>query len=685
MSPDNVVPEASGMKRKQRNEALPQQLRELENRRSKVIVIYNIVVAAAAAARIASLPQAVESRAGAASGNAALGSRPRLRRLRGKEERALDDTAVSMSMNATQQGGSETIALAKEANNSPIAVMALGEASSSALMKEVAFEAEQEHGSFGVLGSYPVTTSLLWIVHLLYFVQWKRNRRRRKIPKRTLLTYKVLVERKQFYKWWLVLFSQYRPAAPSAELVQARSSSLSVPMGHPISEQEDEPASSRRRRRCPEYGRRLVDAAVRSVRDGVPASWRDTPAAHHIMQQHTVNNATTRGIVGNGCAAAASWWESAVGVRYRLGSARNFVLDVYFAAGGRSLLLLLYNSHLVWSARALEGLYAAAESNSLSYLRLWISVGIWATLLELGISHFLLQVLAGVTSTALPTTPTTTSAASASAGVNLSAVGEEGVFDGATVRRLRDDIRHRAMGTSLTVMSAALLMIFRFKFSHVAVPVVPWFPVTHWIGPNLAYLLSLVILYYSSLSSDSVSSVVVYRAMASGSLVGWLWGSAWLDFCASSYWGNGVLLMALLLTGLSLKAKHPDSIYLAWLDRVGCDERGRMLVYDSHLNRWAEDEGAHLETTDVTDDDETEDSNEDLSEDDDSERAFPTIDDQEIYGRATVEMPEIITRRASSDHDDATELMPSSMTQANQVRSRRGGSVPVFAERGGSR
>lgn len=475
-----------------------------------------------------------------------------------------------------------------------------------------------------VLGQYPVTTTLLWAVHFLYFVQWKRKGR--KIPNK--LTYNTLVKRKQFYKLWLTLLSQYRPF--NNGIMGNYAGDRSVIMGNNDNEAAFVPTSNI------QYLRGVIDTTIRSVHDRIPNGWLESRAALRI--QHLVRIS---------------------------GSA---IFNVYAAAGGRSVLLLLYNSHILWNCRALEHLYGS--ESSLSYIRLLVSVCLWATLLEVGISHSLLGALTGMYRIMQSETTTT---------VMLRSVGEEDGPDQHTISRLRNDILNRNLGTSWTMMSAALLMIFRLKFSYVAVPVLPWLSVTRWLfEPNLSYLISLILLYYFSMTEDSKSEV--WMAMAIGSIVGAAWGSEWLDFCASAYWGNGVLLVALILTVLSLKAKKPDASYLAWVDHISCNARGGMLWYDSHLNRWYEE--------DSTDDNNDYVSDDAMSESGESERAFPTMDDQEIYGRSTSAVGDIIAHSDSIDPEDdnGTDLIPLLETDtmgrhSGQVRSRKGGSFSALSDR----
>ena len=149
--------------------------------------------------------------------------------------------------------------------------------------KDIGISAAKQH-SPGILGRYPVTSALLWIVHILYFVQWKRSRRRRRIPKK--LTYRTLVEKKQFYKWWSALLSQYysvrnEGAREHAGILSAGEDAgrLSVAMGHSNHENTFLPPSSI------QYWRGVVGTAIHNVRDKIPDSWLESPTAHRLRHR----------------------------------------------------------------------------------------------------------------------------------------------------------------------------------------------------------------------------------------------------------------------------------------------------------------------------------------------------------------------------------------------------------------
>jgi len=509
------------------------------------------------------------------------------------------------------------------------------------------------------LGPYPVTSALLWVVHLLYFVQWRKSRRRRRRNSRSgrslsRITYRTIVEKKHFYKWWAALLVQYHPSRTGDADV---GSNLAVDMGH-----ADEDTTTRSSTGAAagdlQHFRRWIERQSQTVIARIPESWRESRAAARLM------HGTSLALVG--IQRGVAW------------------------AGGKAVILLLYNTHLLWSCRALEMHYGSISSSSsayshFSYLRLWVSVGLWETLLELLVSAYLLRAL-GPNNNPAPPPPAATDTPLAE---TLLSVEHEPNGDSPLLRRIRKKIRGRTMGASLSMMCAALLMIFRIQFPYVSVPILPWIPISRWfhLSPFVSHLMALLLLHQTSVAAtgDSATSWV---ALGCGGFVGMLWGTGWLDFCSDAYWGNGVLVLAFLLTALSLKARNPRMSLLLWIDWVGWNERGNMLFYDTNVDRWVEILEERLPT--VVEPEESDSESEDsMSDDDDSDRAFPTADDNEIYGRlpalSSMEMGQLGEENDGSDGEGETsQLIPSSPTgssrNTSRFRSRRTGSTPSDPE-----
>jgi len=506
-----------------------------------------------------------------------------------------------------------------------------------------------------MLGPYPVTSALLWAVHLLYVVQWSQQRRRRRRrnynSSSRSLTYRTLVEKKRFYRWWSALLSQYHPdvqqhststtATNNGESEATESggnnSNLTVDMGHAPDDRGDQhqqqsTAAAAAAAAAPvllgdwQALQEWTAQQSRALYQSLPAAWRDSAAVGRGVQAGRVAYATVQ--------RAAT------------------------VAGGKSLLLLLYNAHLLWSCRALERHYSTTatvasnnnnsdgidsndiHSNPLQYLRVVVSVGVWGTLLEIGLSRYFLRALSP---SATPDPPNDAAAASNSSTTLLSVEPEESAtYDSPLMKSFRKKIRHRTMGVSLSMLSTAVLMIYRFQFPHVGTPILPWLPLNrYWLhlNPILSHLAVLFLLHHISVAATG-DTATVWVALGCGNFVGMLWGSGWLDFCGEAYWGNGVLLLAVALTVLSLKARSPYATYLLWIDHVGWNERGHVLLYDSGLDRYVEAPverfpvGVDAAGSDSESDDSLSNGDDDEDdEEDESGRAFPPADDNEIYGR----------------------------------------------------
>jgi hypothetical protein len=193
----------------------------------------------------------------------------------------------------------------------------------------------------------------------------------------------------------------------------------------------------------------------------------------------------------------------------------------------------------------------------------------------------------------------------------------------------------------------------------VAVSIVPGLSGGWLLGPHLAHGVALlVLLLVSAIRAPNeppllavTSWVPPTKAIVSGSLVGLAWGTQWLDFGSRAYWGNGILLMVILLTVVSLKANQPEAPCWAWLDSVGFNAvLGQMLVYDAQSDTWLKDEalvdaGFYIQA----------DGSDNAHDLEDRLRPEPEFTDVE-----------------SGDNDNVTELTPLASSHGTQIRSRRG-------------
>jgi hypothetical protein len=424
------------------------------------------------------------------------------------------------------------------------------------------------------------------------------------------------MQRKQFYKYWVVTLSLYNP--------------------FPRSDRAAEDTNN-------DDGRsRDVGGSSNSMRRGAILYWND--AIQIIPETWRNSNFVERS-------------QQIIATAQQAGTA------LYIKAGGRSLLSMIYNTHLIWSCRALEQHYGLA-----SYIRLFISIGVIATLLEIGTTMHLLRLL------------------DISRRRMMHAQSTEN--ESPLLIGFRRWLKRRCFGsTSLIAWTSADMMIFRFQFPFVPIPVLPWIPITRWlrIPPGFSHLCIILILYFLSIHKDEKQAVHV--ALILGTIVGFLWGTEWLQFFAEPFFGNLVVFMAILFTAMSFKARYPSSSFVGWLSHVGWDAKGNLLMFDPTLNRWVNDadDEFHVRISaasgiDSESEEEASSSDDESSQEDDSERAFPSIHDDAIYGRIPAMSLELgeMGRPISDDYPDNDEdhvdeematLLPAS--NGNQLRSRR--------------
>jgi hypothetical protein len=492
--------------------------------------------------------------------------------------------------------------------------VAAAAATTSDMEQATSFSNGRWHRNSNTERIYPLATVLLlWIIHGLYIVQWKKRRRRRRGESLThKLNYRLLVQRKHFYKYWMATLSQYSSSIVAEDTNQNDWRSLEAGGWYTSIH-------------------RTMGSYWNDAIQVIPETWR------------------------NSCFVERS--------QHIIVSAQQASTALYTKVGGRSFLSLMYNTHLFWSCRALEQYYGSA-----SYVRLWISVGVIATIMEIGITVHLLRLVS-------------------ISNKMLQAQGVVDAHENPLLIGFRKWLKRRHFGsTSLTAWTSAVIVIFRFQFPFVSIPILPWIPITRWfrIPPGLSHLCIILILH--SLSTHKDEKQAVRMALVLGSMVGFLWGTEWLEFFAEAYYGNWVAFMAMLLTAMSFKARYPSSSLVCLLSHVGWDAKGNLLMFDPTLNRWVDDGDTDefnvriTSTYGMESESEGEVSDDESSQEDDSERAFPSIHDEAIYGRIPAMSLEIgeIGRSISADHQDNDEdrvdeemaaLLPTS--NGNQLRSRR--------------
>jgi hypothetical protein len=392
---------------------------------------------------------------------------------------------------------------------------------------------------------YPITYTILLAIGIAHVFRRRRSR--------SPLTYRVLVEQKQWYRWWISAFSL------------------------PTDETEDTASTVLPRTRR-DHGATFLP--------WMHGAWRRLWS----MVRHRQHRNALEGI------------EELFGsVEYR--HTQQFAL--------------LYIEYLVWSCRGLEVYYRRPNSDegeedfggggdAFTYLRVWLGLGLCAALSDLIMIYWLLLVSSEVHRVLLQRAIQRNNYSRPEEGVAIPAVAQRSDEDTSAsvaasdpvfehLRTLREwDARLQTQRLTINVVKlvSALLMVHRIRLSNVPIYPVPF--LTSWMGPNVSYASSLLILFRIlslepsrspslSLEQRDASSAVL-RTMIHGTFLGWAW-SHYLEFVASAYWGNALLLVGIVGTVLSLQAHSP----MPCLPPVGCNARGRPLIYDAAAQRWLSD------------------------------------------------------------------------------------------------
>jgi hypothetical protein len=343
-------------------------------------------------------------------------------------------------------------------------------------------------------------------------------------------------------------------------------------------------------------------------------------------------------------------------IQYRVGP----LLEPLLRGHASGLPLLLYNSHIMWSCRALERNY---QDDAWHYGRLLIALAVLAVAIELFISDRLLQ------SPVMSRTP------------RFQSIQPDPTAE--AIQRIRKQLLHRTMGT-LTVVSAAILLIFRSEFRHVPLQIIPFLPNPFFLNdPSWTCTVCIMLLLWLSRGSHSGFGVL------SGSVVGIIWSTGLLTFTAEAHWGSGLLVCLMLLSLLSLKADPQWASWVPCIDHVAWDRNGRLIPVDGQQQQqgWIgvlsregyatmvlvsddndddDDEPGSEEDNDVGGDDD--DAEEDDNDVEASRQAFPRQDDNEIYGH----LPDLGDMEEDDD-DGIVDHISLNRPLRNNVRSRRGG------------
>jgi hypothetical protein len=451
--------------------------------------------------------------------------------------------------------------------------------------------------------NYPTTFFLIVVVHLLFLYQWNARRSRKQV----LASYRMLVQKKQFHRIWLALLSH-----PPIHVGRSRSSPQH------------------------QYSPTNLQLSI------------DMGDADANVHNNSTSNISTSDI--------QLFYSNAMErIQYKVGP----LLEPLLRGHASGLPLLLYNSHILWSCRALERNY---QDDAGHYGRLLIVLAALAVAIELILSDRLLR------SPVMSRAP------------RFQSIQPDPTAD--AIQRIRKQLLHRTMGT-LTVVSTAILLIFRSELRHVPLQILPCFPNLFFLNdPSWTCTICIMVLLWLSRGSHSGFGVL------SGSVVGMIWSTGLLTFMAEEHWGNGLLVWLMLLSLLSLKADPQWAAWVPCIDHIAWDRNGRLVPVDGQQQQqgWIgilsregyatmvisddadddDDEPGSEEDVDVGDDDDEDDEADDVEA---SRQAFPRQDDNEIYGH----LPDLGDIEEDDDDGIGIDHIPLNRPLRNSVRSRRGG------------
>ena len=278
--------------------------------------------------------------------------------------------------------------------------------------------------------------------------------------------------------------------------------------------------------------------------------------------------------------------------------------------------LLTYNSHLLWSCRALEALCPS----SWYYARFLIVLVFISLLLELRFTHNLLQTsraFIGVSSAMHPAgTP--------------------------SIRESRRYAKHKTMGTP-TMLSAALLLIYYCCFPFVSIPILPFLPVSRRMDVSLSYFLCYTLLTALSWKSHSLTSVLF------GILSGFLWVLGMTSFLGEVYWSACIIAGIVVASLLSLRVTQGGG-WLPWIDYVAWDDRGRIRYDETNLDELSENEPEEEE-----------------------EAADNDVESRPLLNRRSDSNSGLRGRLPMMDMDDDIEMPARPSSPSRRLQQRRGG------------
>lgn len=334
---------------------------------------------------------------------------------------------------------------------------------------------------------FPTTIFLVSLIHAVFLYQWIRRIPRKKI----LVTYPTIVQAKRFHKLWTAILSH-------------------PPMQEESSSGFDGEAS-------------IWDRVDRSFS---PAVAMGGPEAENWIQ----GTGVWPQLVRNGVEWGRRQWKLLT-----KGSLSGFPL-------------LLYNSHILWSCRALEQIYNE-NGDTWSYTRCLLGLVTLSIAVELYLSHALIQAIIR-----------RQHQQPSADGFGEIQPAFDGSFDLSFLEQVRQRVERRAIGT-MTSLTAALLVLFRFQYTDVPLAVLPFFTDRLFSKvPGLTYFVCTAILAVLARSNWVIT----------GALVGLTWSGLSLHFLADAHHGNWLVLVVVILTLLSCKGQSPNMLpcieYVSWYD-----------------------------------------------------------------------------------------------------------------------
>ena len=391
------------------------------------------------------------------------------------------------------------------------------------------------YSSHLLLDSYrtPTSFSLIVLLHVIFIYHWLFRKSRRDL----LVSYRVIVQKRQYHKVWLAMLSH--PPAKHSNI------------GH------------NPRHRSGNGGFAASLSASGSFEDG----------------EHDRNNNNSNNTGGSDQDLRNRLQEKAI----------QYALWAYQSG----FALMLYNSHILWSCRALEVHYNTVSSSEyyknmyyytgasqpshpsennnsnnnkqdqatgpiirvhpLQYLRVLFSLTFMALVLELRVSSLLLKIAArGSLSSSGSDTDLTIRFTDNTTGNSNRQRGRQSSESGSTTDRIQHRLLYRSIGT-LTSLSCALLIVFQHRFEYVPLQVFPFLD-NRWLLVGLSLpafitpFLCLFILAILSMPSHPVTSVCY------GLFSGILWSFGLISFLEEPYWGNSLILAIILVSCASIKA-----------------------------------------------------------------------------------------------------------------------------------